>query len=101
MIGKIKNNAPGKNDANKELWLDYVKMGFLKNDFFEEKLMKEIRDTFEKKVGKIKKDMGPTITEQCGIVDGWWRQMVISFKPEVHESAVKDLPISVVTQFLI
>ena len=60
---KSKKSSNVKRDANEELWLQYVKMGFLKHKFFEERLLREMRASINKKVGKIKKNMGPSITE--------------------------------------
>jgi len=38
-------------------------MGVLKHEFFEEKVLAEMRESISKRVGDIKRDVGPSITE--------------------------------------
>ena len=38
-------------------------MGVLKHEFFEEKVLREMRESINKRVREVKRDVGPSITE--------------------------------------
>ena len=81
--------------------MDSVKLGFLKNKFKEDQILKELRESIQKQVGKVNKDLGPSISEQVGIIEGWWKKMAEEFNPDIHHSFIRDLPIGIVTEFLV
>ena len=45
--------------------------------------------------------LGPSISEQSKVIDEWWMELANEWKPDIHHRFVRDVPISIVSKFLI
>jgi hypothetical protein len=58
-------------------------------------------DQVKESMASVSKDLGPSIGDQSTVVEGWWRQMAEIYNSNIHHSFVRDIPTSIVTQFLV
>ena len=63
--------------------------------------MHDLVNHVRQQVFYVEKDLGPSITEQNDIVEGWWQQMAFVFNPNLHSNFIRDIPAQIITNFLV
>ena len=72
----------------------------LRNEMEGEKISQNIRKNVQTRLSVLESQV-PSITEQYSHVHNWWKQLAQSYNPDIHYSFITDLPVSLVTDFLI
>jgi len=63
--------------------------------------LREMEEQVKESMQSVSKDLGPSIGMQSAIVEGWWKKMAEEYNPNIHHSFVRDIPLPIVTKFLV
>jgi len=63
--------------------------------------LREMEEQVIESMLSVSKDLGPSIGMQSAIVEGWWKKMAEEYNPNIHHSFVRDIPLPIVTKFLV
>ena len=77
-----------------------MKVQQLKNEKQGEKNLEKIRKSIDSNLKKIQPS-DFSISEQNQHVYGWWKKLAKSHKPDIHYSFVNDLPVGLVSNFMV